>query len=156
IFLGTVGSHTHADLPRQSLGLGPAYPGASPKTERGHHVQTFTAGCLAEPYQPEFLEPRAQLACGLDDAIERNIGCWIEIEDEAPRSFRVSRCAVPRVQFQRRDLGECCQGFDAIDLKIWLAIAGDLHEFYETRGAEHRVALKEPLASDSIGSTDDR
>ena len=54
------------------------------------------------------------------------------------------------------DLRHRGQPFDPVDLQIGLAVAGNLHQFEQVRGARHRMALEELLAADAVGRADDR
>ena len=57
------------------------------------------------------------------------------------------------MQFKTADLRHRRQSFDAINLQIGFAIAGDLDQFQQVRGAAHRMALKEGLPTDAVGRT---
>ena len=60
------------------------------------------------------------------------------------------------MQLNAADLCDRRETFDAIDLQIGFAIAGDLGQFQKVRGAGHGVALKESLAADAIRRANDR
>ena len=65
------------------------------------------------------------------------------------------RLVIPRVVFDRCDLGCCDQTLDSIDLDVGLSVAFDLHEADQVRHAQHGMALEEPLRIDPVGRADD-
>ena len=60
------------------------------------------------------------------------------------------------MKLERGDLCHGRQPFDAVDLKVGLAVARDRHELEEIGRTRHGMALKELLAADAIGNPDDR
>ena len=60
------------------------------------------------------------------------------------------------MQLQTGQLCNLRKTLDAIDLKIWLIAARDLRQREHARRVRHRMALKEMLAADTVGRTNDR
>ena len=60
------------------------------------------------------------------------------------------------MQLDAADLRHGDQAFEAVDLHIGLAIAGDLRQFDQVRHSRHGVPLKEQLAADAVRRAHDR
>src|SRR6185312_10311135 len=148
-----VGRHAGAELTRKRFHQRPIERLVARLGEGGHHVQPLAAGRLEEGLETQPLEPLAHFARGLDHRLEVDIGRRVEIEHQPFRDLRLLRRAVPRMQLQRGNLRKSSQPFDAVDLHIGLAIAGDPRKADQAGETRHGVALKEPLAADAVGAT---
>jgi hypothetical protein len=70
-------------------------------------LQALPTGCLAEADESEIVQPIAHLFGGFDNHGERDIRSGIEVEHEPARHLRPFRLAIPGVEFQRGNLGDC-------------------------------------------------
>ena len=86
-------------------------------------MEAFAAGRLAEDGERERFETRLQFERRRNDAIERDIGRRIEIEDETSRHLRLIGARIPGVNFDAAHLRYGGKTLDAIDLQIGLVIA---------------------------------
>jgi hypothetical protein len=60
-------------------------------------VKSLTASCLAEAFEADRAEARPELLGAFDDALERDIRRWIEIEYQTAGRLRLERLTVPRM-----------------------------------------------------------
>ena len=97
--------------------------------------------------RPTRRQPLPHLLGGLDHLGKIDIRRRIEIEYQPARHVGRIRRAIPGMQFEPADLRHRGQPLDAVDLQIGLAVAGDLDQFQQLRGAGHRMALEERLAA---------
>lgn len=118
-------------------------------------MQALAAGGLAERDHTERFQALAHLASRLYDGREFDLRSRIEVENQPARHFGFPGLAIPRVQFQRTNLGDGREAFDAVDLQIGLLVTEDRDQFEQFRRAGHCVALEELLAADPVRRTDD-
>ena len=119
-------------------------------------MQALAAGGLAEAFESERSQALTHLTRSIDHSGECNIGRRIKVEHQPSRHIGFVRRAIPGMKFESADLRDSDQTFDAVDLHIGLAVAGDFHDIDQVRHTGHGMALKEGLAADSIGRADDR
>ena len=86
-------------------------------------MQALAARRFAESNEAEFLQSFAQLERGVDDFRKLDIRRRIEIENQASRHVGLERRAIPRMEFQCRNLTESYEAFDAVDFDVGFAVA---------------------------------
>src|SRR5262245_30566993 len=148
--------HLAAHALSEAFGLLPAHAVIVSDLQGSDHVDTLASRSFAEGDQSEFLQTLPQLLRGCDHHMKCDVGCRIEIEDEASRDRWVKGLAVPGVIFNRGQLCHGHQSLDAVDLDIGLPVAGYRRQRDELGDTLHGVALKEPLPVDAIWRADDR
>ena len=81
-------------------------------------MQAFAPRCLAEADEADGVETVPHFTSGIHDCGKGNVGAGIKIEHESAGDFGIVRLAVPGVEFEGGDLGDCCQSFDPVNLQV--------------------------------------
>jgi hypothetical protein len=119
-------------------------------------MESLAARRFAKTNETEFVQALPHLAGGLDDGRKGDVWPRIKIENEPARHLRLFWLAIPGMKLKGGGLRESRQAFDAIDLEIGFAVAGDGHEIKQIRCAQHGMALKELRTGKPAGRANDR
>ncbi len=84
------------------------------RRKRHNDVYALRSPSLAKRLQVAFVEHDPRKRCGLNHHAPVELRTGIEIENEAIRMVKIRRCRVPRVDFDRVELGELQQGFSRV------------------------------------------
>jgi hypothetical protein len=151
VTLRTVAGHPQADLVGEVLCCWPGKFALLRKGERRDDMESLAACRFAKTDETEFVQALPHLAGGLDDGRKGDVWPRIKIENEPARHLRLFWLAIPGMKLKGGGLRESRQAFDAIDLEIGFAVAGDGHEIKQNsmcpawHGAErtaHRQARR--------------
>ena len=111
---------------------------------------------LQKATSPRASQSLADLARGVHDVVEVDVGCGIEVEHEASRHLRIAGLAVPGMQLDAAHLRDRDQPLDTVHLQVRLRVAAYFHQLQQVRRPRHRMPLEETLALDAVGRPQDR